>query len=85
MTDTKDRAGWLAEAGALLVAHDDKARQARSRQARAEAGGKQVAVWLTPAAVKRLAAIQAHGESIAGAINRLLVESEKEPGRSRAV
>lgn len=58
-------------------------RQARSRKARAEAGGKQIAVWLTPEAVKRLAALQAHGESIAGAINRLL--TQKEPGRSRAV
>lgn len=52
-------------------------RQARSRQARAEAGGKQVAVWLTPAAVRKLAALQARGESIAGAINRLLVESKQ--------
>lgn len=53
-----------------------KERQARSRKARAEAGGKQVAVWLTADAVKRLAALQAQGESIAGAINRLLVESK---------
>lgn len=53
----------------------EKERQARSRKARAEAGGKQVAVWLSPEAVKRLAALQTQGESIAGAINRLLVES----------
>lgn len=51
------------------------ARQARSRQARAEAGGKQIAVMLTPAAAAKLAAWVARGETIASTINRLLTRS----------
>ena len=51
-------------------------RQARSRKARADAGGKQVAVMLTPAAAAKLAALVATGETIAGVINRLLVRSK---------
>lgn len=54
----------------------DNDRQARSRKARAEAGGKQVAVMLTPAAAAKLAAWVARGESIAAVINRLLVRSK---------
>lgn len=50
-------------------------RQARSRQARAEAGSKQIAVMLTPAAAAKLAAWVAKGETIAGVINRLLTKS----------
>ena len=50
-------------------------RQARSRKARADAGGKQVAVMLTPAAAAKLAALVATGDTIAGVINRLLVRS----------
>lgn len=51
------------------------ARQARSRQARAEAGGKQIAVMLTPAAAAKLAAWVAKGETIAAVVNRLLERS----------
>lgn len=54
----------------------DPERQARSRQARAEAGGKQIAVMLTPAAAAKLAAWVAKGESIAAVINRLLTRSK---------
>lgn len=50
-------------------------RQARSRKARAEAGGKQIAVMLTPAAAAKLAAWVAKGETIAGLINRMLTKS----------
>jgi len=53
----------------------DHERQARSRKARAEAGGKQIAVMLTPAAAAKLAAWVAKGETIAGVINRLLTRS----------
>ena len=52
-----------------------KFRQARSRQARASAGGKQIAVMLTPAAAAKLAAWVAKGETIAGVVNRLLEKS----------
>jgi hypothetical protein len=54
----------------------DRDRQARSRQARAEAGGKQIAVMLTPAAAAKLAAWVAKGETIAGVVNRLLARSK---------
>lgn len=47
-------------------------RQARSRQARAAAGGKQIAVMLTPAAAAKLAKLTAKGETIAAVVNRLL-------------
>ena len=47
-------------------------RQARSRKARAEAGGKQIAVMLTPKAASNLAAHVAKGDTIAGVVNRLL-------------
>lgn len=50
-------------------------RQARSRKARAEAGGKQIAVMLTPAAAAKLAAWVAKGETIAAVVNRLLARS----------
>lgn len=50
-------------------------RQARSRNARAAAGGKQVAVVLTPAAVAKLAQWKLRGLGIAEAINRLLERS----------
>lgn len=52
-----------------------QARQARSRKARAEAGGKQIAVMLTPAAAAKLAAHVAKGESITKVVNRLLESS----------
>lgn len=51
------------------------ARQSRSRAARAAAGGKQVAVMLTPAAAAKLAQHLAAGGNIAGVINRLLERS----------
>lgn len=54
----------------------DRERQARSRQARAEAGGKQIAVMLTPEAAAKLARWVARGESIAAVVNRLLLASK---------
>lgn len=53
----------------------EQERQARSRNARASAGGKQVAVMLTPAAAAKLAAWTAKGEPIAAVVNRLLIRS----------
>lgn len=50
-------------------------RQARSRKARAEAGGKQIAVMLTPKAADKIAAHVAKGGTIAGVVNRLLERS----------
>lgn len=50
-------------------------RQARSRKARAEAGGKQIAVMLTPKAASKLAEHIAKGDTIAGVVNRLLERS----------
>lgn len=50
-------------------------RQARSRKARAQEGGKQIAVMLTPAAAAKLSAWVAKGETIAGVINRMLTKS----------
>lgn len=55
---------------------NDRDRQARSRAARAESGGKQIAVMLTPAAAAKLAAHVAKGENMAGVINRLLERSK---------
>ena len=52
------------------------ARQARSRKARAEAGGKQIAVMLTPEAAAKLSAHVAKGETISSTVNRLLCESK---------
>lgn len=51
------------------------ARMARSRQARADAGGKHVAVMLTPLAAKKLAQWRLSGTSVTTAINRLLETS----------
>ena len=50
-------------------------RQARSRQARAEAGGKQIAVMLTPKAASKLAEHIAKGQTIAAIVNRMLERS----------
>jgi hypothetical protein len=50
--------------------------QRRSREAREAAGGKQIAVMLTPAAAAKLAAWLARGETIAGVVNRLLERSK---------
>jgi hypothetical protein len=50
-------------------------RQAHSRKARAEAGGKQITVMLTPEAAAKLAAHVAKGEPIAAVVNRLLIRS----------
>lgn len=52
------------------------ARQSRSRKAREEAGGKQIAVMLTPEAATKLAAHVANGETITGVVNRLLSRSK---------
>jgi hypothetical protein len=51
-------------------------RQIDSRAARIDAGGKQIAVMLTPAAAAKLAAWVARGESIASIVNRLLIRSK---------
>jgi hypothetical protein len=59
-----------------LASINAAARQARSREARAEAGGKQIAVMLTPAAAAKLAAWVARGDTIAGVVNRLLARSK---------
>ena len=53
----------------------EQERQARSRKARAEAGGKQIAVMLTPEAAAKLAEWVARGETIAAVVNRLLARS----------
>lgn len=53
----------------------NSARQARSRKAREEAGGKQIAVMLTPTAAAKLAAHVEKGETISGVVNRLLAKS----------
>ncbi len=50
-------------------------RQARSRKARAEAGGKQISVMLTPAAAAKLAKHVAKGQTIAAIVNRMLERS----------
>lgn len=55
---------------------DPADRMARSRQARAEAGGKQISVMLTPAAAAKLAAWVRKGETIAAVVNRLLTRSK---------
>jgi hypothetical protein len=51
-------------------------RQASSRKARAAAGGKQIAVMLTPEAAAKLSAWVARGETIASIVNRLLARSK---------
>ncbi len=51
-------------------------RQAKSRAARAEQGGKQIAVMLTPEAAAKLAKWVSKGETIAAVINRLLLRSK---------
>ena len=53
----------------------DVERQARSRQSREDAGGKQVAVMLTPQAASKLGAWIKLGETIASIINKLLTRS----------
>lgn len=55
--------------------YSDAQRQAVSRKARGDAGGKQIAVMLTPAAAAKLASHVAKGESITSVVNRLLCES----------
>lgn len=61
-----------------MNATPDPERQARSRKAREKAGGKQIAVMLTPEAAEKLAAWVARGESIASIVNRLLARSKPE-------
>ena len=51
-------------------------RMARSRKARADAGGKQVAVMLTPAAADKLARWLLRGYTATQAINLLLERSK---------
>lgn len=54
----------------------DRTRQARSRAMREAEGGKQIAVFLTPAAAAKLAAWVKRGESIASIVNKLLTRSK---------
>lgn len=54
----------------------ERNRQAASRAARAEAGGKQIAVMLDAEARTKLDAWVAKGQSIAYTINRLLKRSK---------
>lgn len=61
--------------GKMAINKTPADRQARSRKARAEAGGKQIAVMLTPKAAEKLAGHVAKGETIAQVVNRLLVKS----------
>ena len=63
------------DAEGLTLPKTESERQARSRQARASAGGKQIAVMLTPEATAKLAAWVAKGETIAAVVNRLLARS----------
>ena len=51
-------------------------RQARSRKARAEVGGKQIAVMLTPAAADKLARWLLRGLTATQSINLLLERSK---------
>lgn len=53
----------------------ERNRQTASRAARAEAGGKQIAVMLSPAARAKLDAWVAKGQTIAQTINKLLERS----------
>jgi hypothetical protein len=62
---------WL---GLTLTTQNE--RQARSREARARAGGKQLAVMLSPAATAKLAKWRARGFTDTGAINLLLERSK---------
>lgn len=55
---------------------DPAARQARSRAKREAEGGKQIAVFLTPAAAAKLAAWIQRGETIASIVNKLLTRSK---------
>ena len=50
--------------------------QARSRAKREAEGGKQISVFLTPAAAAKLAAWVKRGESIASIVNKLLTRSK---------
>lgn len=54
----------------------DTERQARSRALRAQEGGKQVAVFLTPLAAEKLARWLQRGLNATQAINKLLERSK---------
>jgi len=53
----------------------DRARQAKSRKARKEAGERQISVWLDRPADVELRRLKTLGETKGEAINRLLHES----------
>lgn len=55
---------------------EPKERQARSRQARAADGGRQIAVMLIEEASQALKELEDKGETITGAINRLLIQTK---------
>lgn len=54
---------------------NDKERQAKSRDLRKKKGAKQITVMLDPSAAAALQSFLAKGETIAGCINRLLIQS----------
>lgn len=54
---------------------NDKERQAKSRDLRKQKGAKQITVMLDPSAAAALQSFLAKGETIAGCINRLLIQS----------
>ncbi len=54
----------------------DQERQASSREARANAGGNQVAVMLSPAATAKLAKWRVRGLTYTAAVNLLLERSK---------
>jgi len=54
---------------------NDKDRQAKSRDLRKQKGAKQITVMLDPSAAAALRSFLTKGETIAGCINRLLIQS----------
>lgn len=59
-----------------MPSSDPKDRMARSRKARAEAGGKQIAVMLTPLAADKLSRWLLRGLNVTQVVNKLLERSK---------
>lgn len=55
---------------------DSAERLARSREARAKEGGRQLSTWLDAAAAEKLDRWLAKGETVKAVINRLLTRSK---------
>lgn len=64
---------------------NDKERQAKSRDLRKQKGAKQITVMLDPSAAAALQSFLAKGETIAGCINRLLIQSNALTGHQSHV